>query len=112
MLYGNVQIYDLQELHEACGRGELDCQEPESNDDIHDTEMSPTVDEEEDEECESDSQCSVSLLFTKELINTLNPEISVFTYSLNAIYCHFSSSLARFWILRFEDAYSSTHEVL
>lgn len=51
--------YVLQELHEACGRGELDCAEPEGSGDVDDTEMSPTADEEEEEECESDAEYSV-----------------------------------------------------
>ncbi|KAL3998546.1 hypothetical protein ACH3XW_15490 [Acanthocheilonema viteae] len=55
----SVPTWDIanMELHEACGRGELDCPEPENSGDIDDTEMSPSADEEEDgEECESDTQ--------------------------------------------------------
>ncbi|KAK6106181.1 hypothetical protein QQG55_23215 [Brugia pahangi] len=65
----NVPTWDIAniELHEACGRGELDCPEPESSGDIDDTEMSPTADEEEDgEECEDDTQNSVSFCFHSE----------------------------------------------
>uniref|UniRef100_A0A915PYD0 Uncharacterized protein n=1 Tax=Setaria digitata TaxID=48799 RepID=A0A915PYD0_9BILA len=50
------------ELHEACGRGELDCTEPENSGDIDDTGMSPTAEDDEDEEeegCESDIQYNV-----------------------------------------------------
>ncbi|EJW88582.1 hypothetical protein WUBG_00506 [Wuchereria bancrofti] len=59
----NVPTWDIanMELHEACGRGELDCPEPESSGDIDDTEMSPTADEEEDgEECEDNTQNSAN----------------------------------------------------
>ncbi|VDK68621.1 unnamed protein product [Onchocerca ochengi] len=59
----SVPTWDIanMELHEACGRGELDCLEPENNGDIDDTEMPPTAGEEEEdgEEGESDTQCSI-----------------------------------------------------
>ncbi|VDK79453.1 unnamed protein product [Litomosoides sigmodontis] len=53
----SIPTWDIanMELHEACGRGELDCQEP---GDVDDTEMSRSADEEEEEECESDAQYS------------------------------------------------------
>ncbi|VDO48200.1 unnamed protein product [Onchocerca flexuosa] len=61
----SVPTWDIanMELHEACGRGELDCLEPENNGDIDDTEMSPTADEEEEdgEGGESDTQCSIGI---------------------------------------------------
>lgn len=53
----------------------MDCAEPENSGNIDDTEMSPTADEEEDgEECESDTQYNVSLYLHSEYTNTLNPE--------------------------------------
>ncbi|EFO25524.2 hypothetical protein LOAG_02961 [Loa loa] len=60
----SVPTWDIanMELHEACSRGELDCPEPENSGDIVDTEMSPTVDEEEEdgEACEDDAQDSAN----------------------------------------------------
>lgn len=63
----NVPSWDVarMELHEACCRGELDCQEMESIGDVYDTEMASTAEEVEDEEeevgvCESDTESNVS----------------------------------------------------
>ncbi|CAG9533941.1 unnamed protein product [Cercopithifilaria johnstoni] len=60
----SVPTWDIanMELHEACGRGELDYPEPENSGDVDDTEMSPTADEEEEdeEEYESDTQYSAN----------------------------------------------------
>lgn len=55
-----------QELHEACGRGELDCPEPKNSTDVDDTEMSPTTEElEEGEDCEDGVQDSVWILYIR-----------------------------------------------
>ncbi|MCP9258002.1 hypothetical protein DINM_001167 [Dirofilaria immitis] len=69
----SIPTWDIanMELYKACRRGELDCHEPENNDDIDDTEMSPTVDEEEEdgERYESDTQCSIDILANGDMEN-------------------------------------------